>query len=322
MDKSPTLMPISTAPPWADRFLSDDLDEVRSFVTRSFAEHSRVAHRAGALGWGLAWVAGHAAKVAWGRSIAEQTIRGMVPDPTLHLVIPSGNVYQVGRRRLEPGRSDAMFLAPGWEFTRRWVPGLVVALTVDASRLASEVDARAPGRGRPAFRTQLVAQDGAGCARLVQAVEDFVTSARPGAGPEELAHADARMVTAVAEVLLDQAAVSRADTIAASRLARLEDWIDAHLEQPFTVGQLCEVAGVGERSLQKAFESRRGMSPMRFVAERRLAQARRRLESGARRQDVTRVALGLGFHHMGRFAKDYREAFGEAPSRTLQRAGR
>jgi transcriptional regulator GlxA family with amidase domain len=32
---------------------------------------------------------------------------------------------------------------------------------------------------------------------------------------------------------------------------------------------------------------------------------------------VTRVAMDCGFFHLGRFARDYRQAFGESPSVTL-----
>jgi transcriptional regulator GlxA family with amidase domain len=78
-------------------------------------------------------------------------------------------------------------------------------------------------------------------------------------------HAEARLLGAMADVLLAGSAVENAPAIAASRLASVEAWIDAHLEEPITLGRLCEIAGVGERALQKAFESRRGMSPMRFA---------------------------------------------------------
>lgn len=61
---------------------------------------------------------------------------------------------------------------------------------------------------------------------------------------------------------------------------------------------------------------------MRFVVERKLAEARRRLQAGGVGADVTHVALGLGFHHMGRFAKLYREAFGETPSQSRARRAR
>ena len=84
---------------------------------------------------------------------------------------------------------------------------------------------------------------------------------------------------------------------------------------------LCEIAGVGERALQKAFEPRRGMSPMRFVVERRLAAARRLLESAGPGDGVTDVAIRLGFHFR-RFAGLYSDLFGETPSQTLVRSRR
>jgi transcriptional regulator GlxA family with amidase domain len=105
-------------------------------------------------------------------------------------------------------------------------------------------------------------------------------------------------------------------------MADLEAWIEANLEAPISIGRLCAVAGVGERALQKSFESRRGMSPMRFVAERRLAEAHRQLTQAHPRDDVTHVAMRLGFHHTGRFAALYRQAFGESPSQSLRRARR
>lgn len=58
-----------------------------------------------------------------------------------------------------------------------------------------------------------------------------------------------------------------------------------------------------------------------FVVERRLVAARRLLESAGADGTVTDVAMCLGFH-FGRFAGQYRDVFGEAPSQTLARARR
>ena len=110
--------------------------------------------------------------------------------------------------------------------------------------------------------------------------------------------------------------------LSASRLDRVEDWIEAHIGEVITLGRLCEVAQVGSRALQLAFERRHGMSPMRFVFERRLAAAQRRLSSAEAGDDVTAVATRLGFTHLGRFSIAYRAAFGESPSQTLQRSPR
>jgi transcriptional regulator GlxA family with amidase domain len=82
------------------------------------------------------------------------------------------------------------------------------------------------------------------------------------------------------------------------------------------------VAGVGERALAKIFESRRGMSPMRYVTERRLAAAHSRLLRASAADEVTEIATDLGFTHLGRFAIAYREVFGESPSQTLRQGRR
>ena len=122
------------------------------------------------------------------------------------------------------------------------------------------------------------------------------------------------------DMLLEQSAVVRTRQATRVRIADLEGWIEANLERPITAGQLCRVAGVSKRGLEKIFESRRGMSPMRFVTERRLAAAQRMLGLGAPGDDVTRVALGLGFNHAGRFSALYKQTYGELPSQTLKRA--
>ncbi len=64
------------------------------------------------------------------------------------------------------------------------------------------------------------------------------------------------------------------------------------------------------------------MSPMRFVTERRLAEARRLLTQVGGRDDVTQIALSMGFNHTGRSSALYRHAFGESPSQSLRRSRR
>ena len=126
----------------------------------------------------------------------------------------------------------------------------------------------------------------------------------------------------LADALLRASAAAPAAALIAGRGADLEAWIEANLQEPITLGTLCKFAGVGERCLQKTFELRRGVTPMRFVAERRLAAARLRLASALPGDIVTIIATALGFAHLGRFAALYRQAFGESPSKTLRQPAR
>jgi transcriptional regulator GlxA family with amidase domain len=137
-----------------------------------------------------------------------------------------------------------------------------------------------------------------------------------------LLHSEAHVVAVVARLVLRNDVVVRARAVTGRRVNDLEDWIESHLEEPITLGSLCGVAGVGERALAKIFESRRGMSPMRYVTERRLAATHSRLLRASAADEVTEIATDLGFTHLGRFAIAYREIFGESPSQTLRRGRR
>jgi AraC-like DNA-binding protein len=312
---------ISAAPPWAACFRSDELDEIRAFVGRSDGEHSRVASGPGPLGFELSWVSGAAFKAAWGRMAIGQTIRGAVPAPTLHVAVPSGSRYRLGRREYAPSHGSAMFLAPGWEFTRISPPGLAFGLNVSGKHLSREIEARRTmRRDDSVLRTQVLDLEAEEQAMLVSAALEMVLATRPESSPLAGQHADARLTAVIADLILRRGSVPRGQEVSAARIAGLESWIEGHLDEPLTIGRLCAVSGVGERCLQKEFHSRRGMSPMRFVTERRLAAARERLTRPGPRDDVTSVAVELGFGHVGRFAQLYRKTFGETPSESLKRA--
>jgi AraC-like DNA-binding protein len=311
---------LPSAPAWAQRFRSDDLDEVRAVMTRISGEHSRVGHGAGALDFELAWVLGATVSVGWAKAGLDMTVRGALPGATFHLMMPFDVDYRVGRRKYVAGGASAMFLAPGWEYTRRSRPGPAFAVSINGRRLADEIAARYPERGDVTqFRTRSIGLADAKCAVLASAVRRFLETKAPASACIAAMDGEEAVVAAAADLLLDEGAVARVDPVAMARIADVEDWIDSRLDEPITIGRLCQVAGVGERRLQKAFESRRGVSPMRFVTERRLAEAHRRL-LGNTRSDVTHIALGLGFRHMGRFALEYRAAFGESPSQSLRKA--
>jgi AraC-like DNA-binding protein len=90
-----------------------------------------------------------------------------------------------------------------------------------------------------------------------------------------------------------------------------------------TVVELCAACNVPRRTLNRAFQHAIGMGPAAYFRRVRLNRARRALQRvGARSTTVTDVALELGFRHLGRFAKQYDELFGESPHETLRRADR
>ncbi len=314
---------LALPPQSAQRFSTDDRDEVFEFVSRFSGHHSRVVHGTGPLGFEQAWLTGISVMAGWVRTGLATTVRGAVRQPTLHLALSSGAEYGFGRRRLSAGPGTIAFVPPGWEYTVDRQPGAVSALAFSHARLVDEIEACDPaGRGTPLMRARKFVPGRVMQSGLMAAIETYLQAAGRAAGPADLDDAEAQLLGVLAGLLRDESAAVRGTEVAASRIADLEAWIEANLEAPISIGRLCAVAGVGERALQKSFESRRGMSPMRFVAERRLAEAHRQLTQAHPRDDVTHVAMRLGFHHTGRFAALYRQAFGESPSQSLRRARR
>jgi AraC-like DNA-binding protein len=101
-------------------------------------------------------------------------------------------------------------------------------------------------------------------------------------------------------------------------LARAEAYIETHARRAVRVTDLCEAAGVSERTLQYAFVQKFGIGPKEFLNVFRLISIRRQLQAAdPRRTKVADVANSWGFWHMGQFAADYRQRFDEYPSETL-----
>jgi AraC-like DNA-binding protein len=103
-------------------------------------------------------------------------------------------------------------------------------------------------------------------------------------------------------------------------VARAKEYMLEHLEEPISVADVAEAAGVSARTLFREFRKRHGISPMAFLKERRLEAAQRALlAADPRERSVTDIALDHGFSHFGRFSVEYKRTFRETPSDTLRR---
>ncbi|BBU71515.1 hypothetical protein ICHIJ1_14340 [Fluviibacter phosphoraccumulans] len=85
-----------------------------------------------------------------------------------------------------------------------------------------------------------------------------------------------------------------------------------------TLDELAEQVNLTPRALQYAFKQHLNITPMRWVRQQRLKQARHALKTNPSKEvTVTRAALACGFTNLGVFARYYRVEFGENPSVTL-----
>jgi AraC-like DNA-binding protein len=106
-----------------------------------------------------------------------------------------------------------------------------------------------------------------------------------------------------------------------SRIVRIaENYALSHTSEPLYVTDLCEAAGVSERTLQYAFKAVMGMTPVAYLTRVRLHRVRQALRTAhPRSTTVAAEALRWGFWHFGDFSRAYKECFGELPSDTLRR---
>jgi len=313
------MFPAIAAPPWSRQLRSDSLEEVRALIGNRDGPHARVAPADQPLGYAMFQVGAPHANLGGSQSAVPQRVRGHVHGWVLHLALPPGTVLRSGLRDSAPtGLQTAVLIPPGWAVTRISPPGALFAVEVDPDALMAELQARRPDEVRRNLGRIAMPELAPGeRIRLLAAASELVQATAPGIDGRQQAAAEGRFIERMVDLVLRDAVNRRPGDLALERARNLESWIDAHLGEPITMGTLCRVAGVGERCLQKSFLYRRGISPMRFVAERRLLAAHRWLANASQAATVTEAALRFGFSHLGRFSMSYRQAIGESPSQTL-----
>lgn len=115
-------------------------------------------------------------------------------------------------------------------------------------------------------------------------------------------------------------AVAGAGRATPAAVRRALAFIDEHLDEPIGVEEIAAAARLSVRGLQSAFRRHLDTTPSAALRSARLAAARAELlHADAGRDDVASIARRWGFHHLGRFAAEYRAAYGEPPRRTLHR---
>lgn len=86
-----------------------------------------------------------------------------------------------------------------------------------------------------------------------------------------------------------------------------------------TVADIARASGLSVRALDAGFRRHVGIPPMKYLRQVRLARAHDALlAADAESTTATTVAHEWGFLHYGRFAAEYRRAYGRTPSQSLR----
>jgi len=98
------------------------------------------------------------------------------------------------------------------------------------------------------------------------------------------------------------------------------DLLKCRLEDRVSISDMERQSGLSARTLQSAFMTRFGVSPIQWLRQTRLDFSRQTLLHANLDTTVIDVALSSGFASPGKFAMYYKQRFGESPSVTLAKA--
>lgn len=311
----------------------DDLDQVRGLVAHLYCGHEMSLTERGSLdAWMNAVCPSHVVYSVIGYGLASRVTPGRT-ETFYPIMIPlsGGGIVRVG--------AEEVALAPGVGAAVSATLPMQVELAADSVLLIICIDRKELERcaadllGEPVtspltFAPKMDLADGRAARWFKQVLTD-IDDLDSGdslilAHHEAARVAERKLITSLLWIQphnYSQRLVRNEYRAGADRIVRLVDeYIEANPDLSLSVHDLAAQANCSVRALQAAFKTKLNRPPMTFLHERRLRVAREKLTVA--RPDattVTRVAASCGFTHHGRFAKAYRNQYGEAPSVTLRR---
>lgn len=261
----------------------------------------------------FAWLGDQLAVAEWTRVTEEaETVYDQPGHHTLSCYLDGG--YRTERQKL-PGRFGAparLCALPGDHESRWWVRGQMHFMHLYflpehfTQRAVRELD-REPREVTLADRTYF---EDARIASVCQTLMDESWDDADGLlRANETAHE-------VLSLLLRSQGVSRPGGglkggLSVATRRRLRDYIDEHLSQPLTLGELANVACLSEYHLARMFRTSFGLPPAAWIALQRIERARALLRTTA--LPLAQVAAQCGYANASHFSHRFREAVGVAP---------
>jgi AraC family transcriptional regulator len=108
-----------------------------------------------------------------------------------------------------------------------------------------------------------------------------------------------------------QQAVKPCGPIAPEKLRMLNDFIDANLDSPISLGDLAGQVEMSVFHFARSFRQTTGVAPYQFVMRRRIELAREQLRQSD--ASVAEVALQCGFSQQSHFSEAFRRIVGVSP---------
>ncbi|WP_432664281.1 AraC family transcriptional regulator [Wukongibacter baidiensis] len=99
-----------------------------------------------------------------------------------------------------------------------------------------------------------------------------------------------------------------------SKINKVQDYIEKHLDEELNVGQLAEIAAFSSFHFQRIYRQITGESLYSYIKRLRLEKATFLL-LGNKKKSIQDIALSLGFSNQASFAKAFKEKYGVSASK-------
>jgi AraC family transcriptional regulator len=97
-----------------------------------------------------------------------------------------------------------------------------------------------------------------------------------------------------------------------ARLKRIQEYIEANLDQEVALSQLATIAGMSAHYFAELFKQSVGLSPHQYVLRRRIEHARKLLHNSNMR--ILEAGVRSGFSDQSHFTKIFRRMVGVTPT--------
>lgn len=300
-----------------------DPDEVVDACTGSLRPHALTLHHPGArLATRLASVKMQDVSVNLLQYGAEVTVSsGDAPldDYLLTLPLAGSGRFRYGSATALARAGQGVLIGPHEEFEfafdRSWDQ---VIVRLDRARVESVAAALTGETGPVRFDLSLAPEvsrvDG-----MLEAAVDLVDSAA--------AHHRPQLLWQLEQVIIESLLLTQPNNrmrlaaggrpIASPRLRQAMEFMIDRIAEPLSVVDVAIACGTSVRSLQAAFRTELGTTPVQWLRSQRLERAHALLLSGAQGLSVTDVAYRCGFFHLGEFGVAFRARYGTTPSAVL-----
>ena len=110
----------------------------------------------------------------------------------------------------------------------------------------------------------------------------------------------------------DAGPVARQAFGAGNGVARSIAYVSSQLQEPISIDDMANRAGMSRASFHRKFKQATAMSPIQFVKSMRLNNAAMKIAEG---MSVSEAALGVGYVSASQFSREFKRLYGQSPAR-------